>query len=572
MSYSVIQSNEELRDLIKTVKRTGMFSFDLETTGFNYEKDSIVGISVSPERNSGFYIPLGHKQAAIMGLENLNFQEIKKQLSELFSLDLIKVAHNSKFDIRFLRKAGVEPGVVFDTMIASQLVDFAGQHGLKELVKEHFGVEMQSFKELTKSKSIAEVPIEDVYKYACADTDYCLRLFNRFAPVIKEKELERAFLLESTITSVLVEMEENGVLMDKEKLEKGKEELEEKKATLEKQIKGKLGASELNLNSPEQLKKKLNEAGFDLKSTREQELREYEEEELIKQILEYREAQKLLSTFVKPFLERLKEAKRIKPNFKQILATGRIASRNPNLQQLPAGGGKELVRGSVISPEGYKILSADYSQIELRVLAHFTQDPVLVNSFREGKDVHQEVADRLNIDRKKAKTVNFGIIYGITPVGLARSLEIGEEEAAEIIDDYFYNLKEVKAWIQRIKRGVRKNPSVNTISGRVRSFSKDDFKRNQKKTEREAVNTIIQGSAADLMKMAMVRVYNNTEVGEIAKLILTIHDELVFEVKEDSLDNAVPLIKEEMENAWPLNVPVKVDVKMGDNWNNLKEV
>ena len=334
---------------------------------------------------------------------------------------------------------------------------------------------------------------------------------------------------------------------------------------------------EINLNSPSQLLAALQDSGISIENTQEDTLKQLKGKyKIISLILEYRKKIKLLNTYLKGLPRHIKPSTgRVHTSYNQVLTAGRISSSSPNLQQLPKSKrAKELIRGSLIASPGYKLVSIDYSQMELRVLAHFSQEPELIRAYLEGEDIHQKTADLVNIPRQQAKIVNFGIIYGMTPVGLASTLEIPEEEAENFIERYFKAYPEVKAWKLKTVNKARKEGFVETISGRKRALPglNDSTPWKRRAAEREAVNTVIQGSAADIMKKALVQVAEAMEIfGEKVRLLLPVHDELLIEVKESLVSEVVPIIMKIMASAWRLKVPLEVEAEVGDNWGDMKK-
>ncbi len=344
----------------------------------------------------------------------------------------------------------------------------------------------------------------------------------------------------------------------------------------QKQILRLLG-KEINLNSPSQLLAALQDSGISIENTQEDTLKQLKGEyKIISLILEYREKAKLLNTYLKGLPKHIKPSTgRVHTSYNQLLVSGRISSLSPNLQQLPKSkGAKELIRGALIASPGYKLVSIDYSQMELRVLAHFSQDPELLKAYLEGEDIHQKTADLVNIPRQQAKIVNFGIIYGMTPVGLASTLEISEKKAENFIEKYFYAYPGVKSWKYKIIKTVGEEGFITTLSGRKRFFpglNSNNFGE-RKAAEREAVNTVIQGSSADIMKKALVQVAEAVEIyGERVRLLLPVHDELLIEVKESLVSEVVPIIMKIMASAWRLRVPLEVEAEVGDNWGDMKK-
>lgn len=578
VKYHIIQNKKNLKKLKGLIERTEEFSFDFETTGLNTINDKIVGLSIAPKEKLAFYLPFNHKQNSLAGNKNLDLEETNLFLRDIFESDYQKVAHNTKFDLAFLRKLDLEPGLIHDTMIMSRLINYDQSAGLKTLASSKLGLKTKSFKETTEGKNAQETTIQQLYKYACKDSDWTLRLFHKFQDQIEEKNLERVLKLETLLIPILQRMERTGVRLDKDLLEDEAEKLKDKTDSLKQKIQNKLDSKDLNPNSPDQLLKALNQDGLDIKSTERQVLKDNKDKhESIPLILTYRDKFKIYSSFLKALPNKInKKTEKIHPEFKQVVRTGRFSCKDPNFQQLPKGKAGDVVRKSILPlEEDHKIVAPDYSQVELRVLAHFSQDPEMIQAFEEDQDIHQKTADLIGESRKKAKGVNFGIVYGTTAHGLSKRLDIEKEKAENLIESYFNTYQGVKDWIDQKKQEARDKGLVRTLSNRIRYLedvnSDQDWKR--ERAERKAVNTVIQGSGADILKMAMLKVSHNSKFQDSgAKMILNVHDELVFSIPEDEIKSTSKEIKQDMESAWDLKVPLKVDVEVGDNYGEMEEI
>ncbi len=496
-----------------------------------------------------------------------------------------------------LRSAGVEvAGVRFDTMVASYLLD-AGErnHNLDELALRYLKHHTTKIDELIGSgknqKRMDEVPLEAITHYAAEDADVAWRLRPILAERMKTADLEKLFdTVEMPLVDVLVELESNGIKVDVGRLAGLSAKYGERLAQLEREI-HELAGREFNIGSPKQLQQIL----FDeqklpmLKKTKTGGSTDAEVlEELARlhplpaKIIEYRQYAKLKSTYVDALPTMVHpETGRVHASFNQVVAaTGRLSSSDPNLQNIPVRteSGREIRAAFLPGHEGWKLLAADYSQIELRVLAHFSRDPTLCAAFARDEDIHARVAsqvygvplDQVTCEmRRGAKAVNFGVIYGQSPFGLAKQLDIEQDEAAQFIDAYFARYRGVDEFLERILEECPKTGYVSTILGRRRAIRgiRRGAPRQRNLPERTAINTVIQGSAADLIKLAMIHIHRRLRSEKLAaKMLLQIHDELVFEVPPGELDYVAKLVADEMSGVLPLTVPLKVDLKSGDNW------
>ncbi|MDX1617218.1 MAG: DNA polymerase I [Balneolaceae bacterium] len=590
-SYDFVPMAEHLESLAKKLAGHDTLCFDTETTGTDPMNDELVGISLSAVPGVAYYVPVNVEE----GLPREKAVEI---LQPLFGSDATrKVAHNYKFDYMVLRRAGIDVGgKAFDTMIAGYLIDPDQKLKMDDLVRKFLHYEPIPIEELIGSgrqqKSMDELPAEEITVYACEDADITLRLQEIMKTVLEEEELDEiAESIEFPLMRVLAEMEMHGVLVDREMLESFSGVLRDDLIELEQTIYEKAGV-EFNINSPQQLGEVLFDkmglpAGKKTKtgqySTSESVLSklaaEYEMPDLI---LEYRALSKLKSTYVDALPKLInEETGRIHTDFNQhIAATGRLSSSNPNLQNIPirTKRGREI-RKAFIAEEGFSLLSADYSQVELRVIASISEDENMIEAFKNDEDIHSRTAKEVfgldSIDdvtpdhRRKAKEVNFGIPYGVSAYGLANRLGIENSEGKEMIDQYFDRFPGVLQYISETTEFAREHGYVKTLLGRrrfIRDINSGNWNR-RSFAERTAINTPIQGTAADIIKLAMIRIQEYIEEEDLAtRMLLQVHDELIFEVPEEEQDSVPAKIRELMENAYELAVPLKVEMGLADNW------
>ena len=580
--FRSITSEKDLDTLIKELEKNSFFSFDCETTSINTFEAKLVGISFSTSPEHASYIPLGHKEG-----KQLDLKTVMTKLKPFLESDKTKYGHNIKYDIEVLIKYGLRVAPpYFDTMVAAYLLDpVSGGYNLKKVGARYLGRhEMIKFTEL-EAEIFSDIKIDLATEYACSDADVTLMLGEVFEKKLKDKNLWKLFKdIEMPLIEVLVELEENGVYVDTKELNKLSAGMDKQMQELERHIFS-IAGEEFNLNSPKQLsvilfdklKLPVIKKGKTGPSTNAEVLEELSEKfEIAQKLLEYRSYSKLKSTYVDVLPELInKKTGRIHASFNQtITATGRLSSSDPNMQNIPIRSelGKKIREAFVPQKKGWVILAADYSQIELRILAHLSRDPVLLKAFKEGKDVHQATADELGISRDAAKTVNFGIIYGISDFGLAKSLKIKRTEAAEFIKKYFEKHTGVKEFIDKTIKEARETGEVCTMLKRIRPLPDINSPNHGLRsfTERTAINTPVQGSAADMIKVAMVRIRDICGESRSPKLILQVHDELVFEVLEEEVEKVKKIIQREMEQALKLDIPVKVDIEVGKSWGEAK--
>jgi len=594
--YRTILNEDEFTLLLKEIEASEVLSIDTETDNIKPLDANLVGISICMKEGVSYYIPVGHRYLGAPRQLDINY--IREKLSGVLKKKRL-IGQNIKYDLLVFLSNGFDGLVASDdTMIAAYLLDpEAESHSLKTIAKRYLNYDMFTYSEVTSRKgrkelNFSEVDIGTATLYSGEDAEITFRLIN-----VLQKELNRLNLytlyrdVEMPLLNVLTYMEYNGVYVNPEKLRELSKYLRVK-IQEEEEIIYNLAQERFNINSPKALSNLLFEklklpvikqtrTGI---STDLAVLEELEDKhEIIKHIIEYRALSKIKSTYADA-LENLinKKTGRIHTSFNQtITATGRLSSSDPNLQNIPirTETGRK-VREAFEASKGYLLLSADYSQIELRVFAHMSKDTTLINAFQNGEDIHTRTACEIfdkrpeEIDpemRRLAKTINFGIIYGMGAFRLANTLGIGRRDAQEYIDRYFQRIAGVKTFINRTIEEARENQYVKTILGRVRYLrninSKSPSIRQQE--ERMAVNTPIQGSAADIIKLAMINIFRKIE-GMDMKMMLQVHDELVFEIPSSKIDDYIPLIKSEMENVIKLDVPLVVDIAIGNNWAEAK--
>ncbi|WP_333656329.1 DNA polymerase I [Dissulfurispira sp.] len=562
-------------------------SFDIEATGRNPISDSIVGIALCREKGKAYYVPVRHTH----GTNIPDAFNILKGVLEDESIP--KVGHNQKYDILILRQEGIYvKGRLYDTMLASYLLNpNKPDHSLEDVSLEYLFHKKRAFTEvLGKLHSFSEVPIDEATQYAAEDAELAMELKDILFERLKTEGLENLYFdMEMPLIYVLTDMEESGVKINKERLEELSKELDRELEIIESKIYTIAGES-FNINSPQQLQKilfeklglkplKKTKTGY---STGMDVLEELSKtHELPMEILNYRTLYKLKTTYVDALPKLIdKKTGRIHTSFNQtVTATGRLSSSEPNLQNIPIRGEwGTKIREVFIADKGCILISADYSQVELRILAHISGDEGLIDAFNRDIDIHTRTAAELfNIPkesvteemRRIAKTVNFGVVYGISPFGLSEALNITPKEAATYIEQYFKKHEGVKNYMDDAVKMARENGYVKTLMGRKRPIPEINSHNTniRQQAERLAINTPIQGTAADLIKIAMINIWQRLKERDLkTRMILQIHDELLFEVPETELETAKKLITHEMENALSLSVPLKVDMGWGKNW------
>ena len=603
--YSAVTTESELEKLSETLATQAIIAVDTETDGL-YRNSALCGISFSWKPQHGVYVPIRSPNPESHLDEETVISKLKPILE---NPELYKCGHNLKFDASIFIRHGVQlQGVVFDTMLASQLADpRKPSHNLDNLALLHLNHKMIPLSDLLgdeeDSISIDKVPFEDVTKYASEDTDIVLQLYHYFKPKLEETDTNELIRdIESPLGPILALMEFNGIVCDTDELQRHTEIVEKLVVQREKEIHDLVGYS-FNIDSPSRLAEILfDDIGFKpvrrtktgknstdanvLEALAAQEDINNPKTSVPRLIIEYRQSRNLQSTYLGNLRHSVNEdTKRIHTHFYQLTtATGRLQSDSPNLQNIPVRSeiGRQL-RKVFIAPEGHKLICADYSQIELRVLAHFSDDPKLVEIFINDMDIHTSVAAEVfKIDpedvsremRDKAKIVNFGIIYGVSPSGLARRIQgMNVNEARELIEDYKARFPGISAFFQDCVQQALDQGYVSTLTGRRRAIPElfESSQSRQSLGERLAINTVIQGTAADLIKAAMVKVQHRIDRDQLEmKLLLQIHDELVLESPIDLIEEHAAIVVEEMESALKLNVPLRTETGIGDNWMDAK--
>jgi len=589
---TLITEQNKLNEVLNNLDEDSVVAFDTETTGLDYTKDKIVGFSFAINEDEAYYVPFAHYYLGIG--EQVDEEVAKDAMRKIFKSKV--VGHNIKFDLHFVTKLlGEDLDIFGDSMILAWLSNPESGLALDKLSKDLLGHNMVSFKDtVKKGENFASVDLEEATKYAAEDALITLKLYNLFLEKLKLQNsvhlVDEAREIEFPFIKTLMGMERDGIKVDSEFLDNFLHKVKSTLYDLTNKI-HELAGSEFNINSTKQLGVVLFEhlglpVGKKTKtgySTNEQVLSSLvDSHSIIPLILEYREVYKLFSTYIEPLLKlsRENEDSRIHTSFVQTgTATGRLSSKNPNLQNIPTRTklGAE-VRRAFVASEGKKLIGIDYSQIELRLLAHFSKDGTLLDAFQNDKDIHHQTAvalfgeDEAASKRSIAKTVNFGLLYGMGQKKLSQTLDISTKEAKEIIDRYFESFPSVKSYFRSIVDGAKESGFVQTLLGRRRYFDFENAKPMFKAAyERESVNTLFQGSASDLIKLSMNKIHDEIIESSLdAKMLLQIHDELIFEVDESQADNLAKRFKEIMEGIMKLNIPLKVSVNIGNNWGDLK--
>ena len=589
--YQLIENEDELRRLCDFFITKEFISIDTETTSTDAISAELVGLSFSAEESKAFYVPVPANYE-----EALKVVEIFKPLYE--SDKIMKIGQNIKYDYEVLTRYGVTiQGKMFDTMIAHYLIQPELHHNMDYLAETLLGYQTIHIEELLgpkgkKQKNMRDLSPTDIYEYAAEDADITLRLRNVLEPRLKELGVEELFWnIEMPLVRVLAYMELNGVCLDTEALQDTSKIFTERMKEYEQEIYKEAG-EEFNISSPKQVgdilfgklqimdKPKKTKTGQYV--TSEEVLQSLENKSpIVRNILNYRGMKKLLSTYIDALPKLINpRTGHIHTSFNQALtATGRLSSSDPNLQNIPVrtDDGKEI-RKCFIPEEGCLFFSADYSQIELRIMAHLSEDENMIEAFREGHDIHRATAAKIwhedinkvtDAQRKKAKQANFGIIYGITTYGLAQRMDISNAEAKDLIQDYFRTFPKVQAYMEHAKEVARAKGYAETLFHR-RRYLADINSRNATVrgfAERNAINAPIQGTEADIIKVAMVRIWERfKKEGIRSKMILQVHDELNFSVYPEEREQVERIVIEEMQNAYPLNVPLIADAGWGKNW------
>lgn len=589
--YKLVDNETEAKELADFLLTNEIFSLDTETTSIEALDAKLVGLSFSTEDFRAWYVPVSRET------------EKAKKILEIFrpvyeNPKILKVGQNLKYDLTVLANYGIHlSGPLFDTMLAHYLIQPELRHNMDYLAEIYLNYKTIHIEELIGpkgrgQKNMGDLEPKDIYKYACEDADVTLRLMKPLAEELRKNSLEEVFQnIEMPLMPVLARMERNGVVLDTDTLKEVENDFTARLQTLEKDI-YELAGHEFTINSPRQvgevlfgelkLSEKVKKTKSGQYSTSEEVLRDlHSKHPIVQKILDYRGLRKLLSTYVEALPKLINPVTgHIHTSFNQaVTATGRLSSSNPNLQNIPVRGedGREI-RKAFIPEAGEIFFSADYSQIELRIMAHLSGDEHMIEAFNAGHDVHAATAARIfhkdikdisKDERRKAKTANFGIIYGISAFGLAERMDVSRTEAKELIDSYFEMYPKIKDYISKAVDTAREKGYIETEFGR-RRYLPDINSRNavvRGYAERNAVNAPIQGTAADIIKIAMIRVQQRLDAESCkARMMLQVHDELNFSVPTDEFDKVKRIVIEEMQGAYKMSVPLEADCGEGKNW------
>lgn len=589
--YQLIDTEEKRKEIIDLFFTNNFLSLDTETTGTDPISAKLVGLSFSIRENQAFYVPIPQNDEEA--------QKIVNEFKPIYENEkILKIGQNIKYDLLVLQNYGVElKGKIFDTMIAHYLLQPELHHGMDYLAEVYLNYQTIHIEELIGSKgknqkNMADLPPTAVYEYACEDADVTLKLKNVLEPLLKENDCDRLFWeIEMPLMPVLAYMERNGVCIDREGLKETSRLYTEEMNRIEKEI-HELAGTDFNIASPKQVGEVLFDRLKIVDKPKKTKTGQYVTSEevleslrakhpVVEKILEHRGLKKLLGTYIDALPKLINPVTgHIHTSFNQtITTTGRLSSSNPNLQNIPVRNeyGKEI-RKAFIPEEGCLFFSADYSQIELRIMAHLSGDEHMIEAFRNGQDIHAATAAKIfkksleevtKEERSKAKTANFGIIYGITAFGLAERMGVSRTEAKELIEGYFQTYPKVKEYMNRSIEMAREKGYTETVYHR-KCHLRDINSHNavvRGYAERNAINSPIQGSAADIIKIAMIRIYRRFREEQLrSKMILQVHDELNFSVYPEEKEKVQQIVIEEMENAYSMLVPLEADYGWGKNW------
>ena len=597
LSFEIVNTKERAAEVAKIIEQAEILALKTISSTTDPLKTKIVGISLCVE-SKAFYFPIGHND---LTSRQITFEEFKNIFTPLFSSDKIKkIGHDLKQERNIYRMSETKiNNIYFDIMLASYCLNPAKSHNMTDISKEYLNFTAEEENRAAKGAkkfAVADSSIENSAKYANSISAAIFAIYKIFDFQIKEKKLSPLFFnTEMPLVEVLSEMEISGIKVDMSFMRNFNEKIVSELKEIENTI-YKIADREFNINSPKQLSSimferlnlpaiKKTKTGY---STDEEVLSELSSHEFPAEVLKYRELQKLKSTYIDPITNYCSYYNdRIHTVFNQaVTTTGRLSSTEPNLQNIPikSAYGKEFRKAFV--PEDNKIfISADYSQIDLRVLAHISEDAKFIEAFKSGADIHSATAREIfNIPRSEpvpdnlrsaAKSINFGIVYGMSPFGLSKQLNIPFGKAKEYIDGYFKRYSGVKLWMKQIVKQASEDGYVRTITGRIRYipelYSANIQTRNA--GERIALNTPVQGSSADIIKTAMINIYNEIKLkGYKSLILLQIHDDLLFEVPDEETETMISIIKDKMENSLPLSIPISVDIKTGRNWGEMKKI
>lgn len=598
VDYECIDTIEKLRKLIETLEKKKEIAVDTETSSLDAIRADLLGISLCAEPGKAYYIPIGHDQ----GERNIPKEKAFELIEGLFiNKNVQKFGQNIKYDLEVLMRAGLDlDPVSFDTMIASYVVNPSGrQHGLDALAFEHFNYRMKPITELIgkgkKQKSFATVDVDEATFYAAEDADYTFRLRGVLASKIDQLDLHNLYYnIEMPLVRVLTDMERSGVRVDSDFLADMSVEMEGQIDKLTSDIYTEAG-KEFNINSTQQLSEilfdelKLPTKGKTAKKTGySTDVRVLEElariHDLPQMILDYRQLVKLKNTYIDAIPKLINpDTGRVHTSFNQaVAATGRLSSTDPNLQNIPIRTeiGRQIRKAFIPRDNDYELLVADYSQIEIRILAHFSEDKTLMESFKNNEDIHSRTAAEVygvGLDevtpemRRAAKTANFAVIYGVSAFGLSQQSDLDVTQAKEFIEKYFERYPGIKNYMESVKESARNDGYVKTLYNRIRYLPEIKAKNFQVRqfAERTAINTPIQGTAADMIKVAMIKIHQKMKKMK-SKMILQVHDELVFDMHKDEADDLNKIVRDGMEKAVKLKVPIVADMGSGPNWLEAK--
>ena len=592
-SYQIIQGDLGIKLLLQNLQNQNSVCFDTETTGLDALHAELVGISFSYEKGKGFYIPFPENQ--------VEAQSLVEKLVPFFENETIeKIGQNLKYDLKVLSNYGITvKGKLFDTMIAHYLINPDMRHNMDVLSETYLKYSPKSITELIGKKgknqgNMRDIPLDEIKEYAVEDADVTIQLKNHFLPILEKVGTKKLYdEIEIPLVPVLASMEKEGINLDVPFLQSLSKELGDDIAKLESRI-YEIAGEKFNLASPKQLGDilfdKLKIGGAKQKKTKTgqyatgEEILSYlaKDNEIVSAILDWRSLIKLQNTYVEALpLQVDAKTHRVHTDYMQtVAATGRLSSNNPNLQNIPirTERGKQIRKAFIARDENYTLLSADYSQIELRIIAALCGEENMIKAFQKGEDIHKSTAAKVfNVpleevtkeQRSHAKTVNFGIIYGVSAFGLSNQTSLSRAESAALIEAYYTTYPKLKSYIQEQIESARENGFVQTILGR-RRYLKDINSANaivRGAAERNAVNAPIQGSAADIIKIAMINIHKRLIAENWkSKMLLQVHDELVFDVHNSELEKIQPMIKHEMEQAVVLSVPLEVEIGIGKDW------
>jgi len=595
--YDVVFQASEFELWLEKLSSAELITFDTETTSLDYMAAELVGVSFAVTAGEAAYVPIAHNYEGAP--TQLSLETVLRGIKPILEDPSIKkIGQNMKYDMSVMGKYGVEiQGLAFDTMLESYVLNsVASRHNMDDLASKYLGRTTIHFEDIAgkgaKQLTFNQIDLEVAGEYAAEDADITLQLHQTIWPRLSESERLRTVFetIELPLVGVLSRIERNGVLLDTNLLAKQSEVLAERIDDLEKEAFA-LAGEEFNLGSPKQLQQiffeklklpVIRKTPKGQPSTAEPVLQELAHDyPLPKVIMEYRGLTKLKSTYTDQLPKQVHESTgRVHTSYHQaVAATGRLSSKDPNLQNIPirTEEGRRVRRAFIAAP-GYKLIAADYSQIELRIMAHLSKDDGLLKAFKDGLDIHSATASEVfghpieqvkDFERRSAKAINFGLIYGMSAFGLARQLSIPRGDAQDYIDLYFERYPGVRAYMDRVREEAADNGYVETIFGRrlyLPDITASNFQRRQG-AERAAINAPMQGSAADIIKLAMIDVDGwLTDSGIDAKMIMQVHDELVLEVKEDLVPKVMAIVDDKMSSAAELDVPLVVESGMGDNW------